>query len=53
MVQGSYGCIFPRDGVKKKLRLPFAARRPQGHVAFFNYSCTSRDSLEVRAPGTG
>merc|ERR1719217_1628879 len=49
MVQGSYGCIFPREGgkSKKRLRLPFAARRPQGHVAFFNYSCTSRDSLEV------
>jgi hypothetical protein len=47
LVQGSYGCIFPKAGSKKKIRLTWTARRPQGHVAFFNYSCTARDSLEV------
>jgi hypothetical protein len=47
LVQGSYGCIFPKAAAKKKTRLTWTARRPQGHVAFFNYSCTARDALEV------
>jgi hypothetical protein len=47
LVQGSYGCIFPRATAKKKTRLTWTARRPQGHVAFFNYSCTAREALEV------
>jgi hypothetical protein len=47
LVQGSYGCIFPKAAAKKKTRLTWTARRPQGHVAFFNYSCTAREALEV------
>jgi len=47
LVQGSYGCIYPRVVGKRKTRIPWTARRPSGHVAFFNYSATARDALEV------
>lgn len=45
LVQGSTGCIFPES--RPKRRVKFASRQCSGQLAFFNYSCTARDALEV------